>query len=34
MGIVGTIGLIIVVYSVIKICVALYHIWKEKHDGN
>lgn len=33
MGIVGTVGLIIVVYSVIKICVAAYHIWKEKHDG-
>lgn len=33
MGIVGTIGLIIVIYSVIKIVVAAYHLWKEKHHG-
>lgn len=33
MGIVGTIGLIIVIYSIIKIAVAAYHLWKEKHHG-
>jgi hypothetical protein len=33
MGIVGTIGLIIVICSVIKIAVAAYHLWKEKHHG-
>ena len=34
MGIIGTVGLVIVIYSLIKIGVAVYHVWKEKHNGN
>lgn len=33
MSVLGIVGLIIVIYSLIKIAVAAYHLYKEKHDG-
>jgi preprotein translocase subunit SecF len=33
MSALGIVGLVIVIYSLIKIAVAVYHLWKEKRDA-